>query len=220
MAVIKTHVMAELEKEKLELEINALQKGKARDKIKFWLDFIQGLSIIVGIFIAFNEFVLKDRESETQKSKVTLEYIQKAADKDIIAAKDSLKFYRDFCFQMPVKDSDNLQQDSIFNDITKRFEKSTIRLCHYYNILNEGIKSDYFNRKTCIAFLSSDVDDLTDILSEFQSRVGQPGEKSYHDYPNYKNFKGMIEFYILCFPDKAKKYKSFPQYDIDLPSKR
>ena len=212
--------MTELEQKKLELEIDALEKNKANNKTKFWIEIIQGLSIIIGVFIAFNEFVLKDRESENQKSKVTLEYIQKAADIDINAAKDSLKFYRDFAFSIPVKDSADFRQDSIYNNITIRFEKSTIRLCHYYNVLYEGINSDYFDKKICMAFLSSDVRDLIDILSEFQSRVGAPGEKSYHNYPNYKSFRGMIEFYILCYPDKTKKYENYPQYDIDLPYKR
>lgn len=108
--------MSELETKKLQLEIQALENTSRRDRIKFIVDLIQGMSIIVGIFIAINEFLLKDRESENQKSKVTLEYVQKIADVEIATAKDSLKYFRDLSFEMSI---DNPREDSLFRSMFK-----------------------------------------------------------------------------------------------------
>jgi len=203
----------ELEIRKLELEIHSLAKSDRRDRLKFVIDFIQGLSIIVGVIIAINEFVLKDRESENQKSKVTLEYIQKVSDKEIIAALDSLKYFRDISYEMPVDDS---REDSLFQSISLRFDKATIRLSHYYNVLHEGIVSGYLDKNISNAFLAYDVRETIEVLSELQSRHG--GLQTKRMTPNYKRFKGLIEFYIDCYRINGEKLKEVPKYDLDSPA--
>lgn len=202
-----------LENQKLELEIQSLVKSDKRSRYKLIIDFIQGLSIIVGIIIAINEFVLKDRESENQVSKVTLEYVQKISDKEIIAAIDSLKKFRDISFAMSV---DNNLEDSLFQSISLRFDKATMSLSHYYNVLQEGIVSGYFDKNICNAFLAYDVRETIYVLSELQARHGGLDTKKI--IPDYKRFKGLIEFYIDCYQIKGEKLKEVPKYDRNLPS--
>jgi hypothetical protein len=204
--------MTDLEKKKLELEIQSLIKSNRRDRFKFFVDLIQGLSIIVGVIIAINEFVLKDRESENQKSKVTLEYVQKITDKEIVAAKDSLRLYKELCYAMPLEDK---REDSLFENISNRFDKGTMNLSHYYNVVHEGIVAGYLDKDICNAFLAYDVRESIDILSELQSR--HYGLNSKLITPDYKRFKGLIEFYIDCYKVKGDDLKRVPKYDLDKP---
>lgn len=139
----------ELENRKLEIEIQYLVKSDKRNRLKLVIDFIKLLSIITLLMISINEFVLKDRESENQVSKVTLEYVQKISDKEIIEAIDSLKYFRDISFAIPVDDN---RGDSLFQSISLRFDKATMSLSHYYNVLQQGIVSGYFDKISVMHF--------------------------------------------------------------------
>jgi hypothetical protein len=58
----------ELEIEKLSLEIHEQKRTMKFGYAKLFIDAIQGLSIVVGIIFAINEFILNDREGRNQKS--------------------------------------------------------------------------------------------------------------------------------------------------------
>jgi len=61
-ALLLSSIMNALEVKKLELEIQALEKTSSRNRTKFIIEVIQGLSIIIAIIIAVYEFILKDRD--------------------------------------------------------------------------------------------------------------------------------------------------------------
>jgi hypothetical protein len=205
--------MEDLEKQKDQSETRALKVTKRRDTIRFIVEILQGLSIIAGVILAVNEFVLKDRESQNQRSKVTLEYVRKATDQEILAARDSLRYFRDVCYAMPVGDP---KEDSLFEAVFPRFDKATMPLSHYYNVLNSGIVSGYFDRQICNTFLAADLNEIIDLLSELQSRHDGFGRKGIT--PDYKRFKGLILFFIQSNNIQERDLENVPQYDLNKPA--
>lgn len=199
--------MSELEIRKLDLEIQALETASRRGFIIYLINLVQGVSIIVGILIAINEFILKDREAVNQKSKITIEYIQKVEDREIILSKEALQSFRDSCYAVPVG---NPREEILFRIITAKFDKATMNLAHFYNVLNDGIKSGFFDKKISQAFLAADVKETIHLLDELQSR--HYGINTKLSVPNYIKFKGMIEFYISCYNITGNNLKRVPRY--------
>lgn len=202
------------EGQKLDLEIDALKKEKRRSWITFVMQMTQGFVVILGIFFAYKEFVLKDRESINLKTKLTLEYVQKIGDSAVVMASNMLQVYRDSAYGLPVTDGDSTEI-AFFSNLADRFPQKTFALAHFYNTLESGISSGYFDKEICFAFLSNDVSNSVSILSELQSR--HYGLESKIPKPDYRRFKGMIDFYIACNKGNAIDPKSVPQYDINKP---
>lgn len=204
----------ELETEKLSLEINGLKTEQKYHLLQLVFSIIQSLSIIAGLLFALNEFVFKDREQQNNKVKTTLEYIDKTSDSAFIRAKDSLRYFRELAFAIPLGATN---EDSMFNAVSERFEKATFPLSHYYNILENGIEKRYFDKELAFAFLGNEVYESIDLLGELQSRQGGLQTKVTYATPNYKGFKGMIAFWLKTRPDIDTKRYAGPQYDLDKP---
>lgn len=211
-----------LELEKLQLEITEQKRNIKFAGLRQALEVVQGLSIIAAIIFGVNEFILKDRDGKNQETQITLNYINNLTTEDVASAHKSLIEARDLSFATPIPDDNADETDKIFiqddqmrREINENFVEKTFALCHFYNVLNQGIKTGLFNQELAEAFLAQHVKQSIDVLGEIQSRLGSPGDKTSH--PDYYNFEGMIEFYIRCYQIKNEEWDKLPNYDIGKP---
>ncbi|HEY4322663.1 MAG TPA: hypothetical protein VGN20_01725 [Mucilaginibacter sp.] len=206
----------ELEREKLQLEVDQLQKSNRLNWLEKWATIIQASSVIIGIAFALNEFVFKDREATNNRTKYTLDFLNRVADKDFRKSEDSLVRYHDLAYAMSVN---NRREDSLFTSLAERLPKETFELCNFYNILENGIERGYFDEQLCASYLTFDVERNINILGELQARHN--GLQSKRIVPNYNGFKGLIDFYVRINHIMSKKDKDMtPQYDIDKPFRK
>jgi len=209
----------DLEKEKLQLEIDQLAKTIRVGTVQKWISIIQAFSVVIGIFFALNEFVFKDRKAANNKTKATLDFLKRISDSSFRNSEDSLLLYHDLVFVLPISTNrtDSLRRDSVFSSVANRFSKGTFDLCNFYNILENGIEQGYFDQKLSAAYLSYDVNKNIDILEELQATHNGIGNKTAMPIPDYKQFKGLIDFYLRVsdVPIAARKY--LPQYDLGKP---
>lgn len=180
-----------LERQKLVAELNKLGRDAKYELFRLLFAGFQSVALIFGVFVAVNEFVIKDRAQKTQQQSIALTLVERGDSAAVRKARDSLNRLYDEAYAVPV---DRGIESQRFPGIVARFNKETHDLAAYYRALDRAIRAGYVDPELLVALLADDIQSTGHTLDEMLGRMGYPGTKSVNPYPDIRPY---CSFYAL-----------------------
>lgn len=165
------------------------------DRIELITKAAQSVAVILGIILATNELILKDRDHERQLLELTIKQLDVGLSVPVQEARKRLFALMDFADRTPGANPNDppsiLQDDKMRSDVKQRFDNETRELAYFYNTIARCYEAGYCMKNLVLALLCEEAYSDLSALDQLNGRVGNRAFR-----PRF--FQGLVRLQHAC----------------------